>query len=73
MGKVQQLIIDTLQQGGKVTFGHYNTGDLWTANGDSIRHVSWATIDNLIGKGLLRIAPRAAGTLATDCMTIVSA
>lgn len=72
MGKNQQLIINTLRNGGKVTFGHYNTGDLWDANGATICRVSWRTVDGLIEKGLLTLAPRPAGTLATDSLTIVA-
>lgn len=72
MGKNQQLIVDTLRDGGKVTFGHYNTGDLWNVNGESIRLVSWATVDGLIEKGLLKLAPRRTGMLASDCITVVA-
>ena len=73
MGKVQSLIIETVAQGGKVTFGSYNTGDLWNAQGESIRLVPWRTVDGLIEKGLLRLAPRESGTLATNALTLISA
>jgi hypothetical protein len=73
MGKVQQLIIDTLQQGGKVSFGDSNTGLLFDFNGNKVRCVSWSVVDGMIGKNLLRIAPRVSGMVSSGCMTIVSA